>query len=154
MEENRGKRKDHSIIVAALLFFLLVFMFALVVSMNISLGKFTLPFYLIVSGTYIFATSLETEGDTGEWIASFGWTLNMLGLILFYQYRTGDVESWAYVWPLIFPTGPGLGKLIYGAVKARSDPFERGKVLIQIGLGLFVLSLIVFKLLFQLLDIR
>ncbi|WP_440946087.1 hypothetical protein ACSAZL_18735 [Methanosarcina sp. T3] len=154
MEENRRKGKNHSIMVAALLFFLLTIVFALVVTRKIYLGKFTLPFYLVVSGTYFFATSLETEGGIGEWIASFGWTLNMFGLILFYQYGTGDTESWAYAWPLIFPTGPGLGKLGYGAVKARKEPFERGKVLIQVGFGLFVLSLIVFKLFFQLLDIR
>jgi len=149
MEENQGKRKDHSIIVAALVFFLLTVVFALIVSMQIRLGKFTLPFYLVVSGMYLFATSLETESLIGEWIASFSWTLNMVGLLLFYQYGTGDLESWAYAWPLIFPVGPGLGQLSYGAVKARRDPFERGKVLIQIGLGLFVLALIVFKLFFQ-----
>lgn len=149
MEENRGKRKNHSIIVAALVFFLLTVVFALVVSMRIHLGKFTLPFYLIVSGTYLFATSLETERGIGEWIASFGWTLNMFGLILLYQYGTGDFVSWVYLWPLVFPTGPGLGQLIYGAVKVRKDTFERGKVLIQIGLGLFILALIVFKLFFR-----
>ncbi|HIH94508.1 TPA: hypothetical protein HA338_10920 [Methanosarcina acetivorans] len=149
MEENQGKRKNHSIIVAALVFLILTVVFVLVVTRKIYLGKFTLPFYLVVSGMYLFATSLEAEGGIGEWIASFSWTLNMFGLILFYQYGTGDTESWAYAWPLIFPTGPGLGQLSYGAVKARSDPFERGKVLIQIGLGLFVLSLIVFKLFVQ-----
>jgi len=149
MGENQGKRKNHSIIVAALVFFILTVVFALVVTRKIYLGKFTLPFYLIVLGMYLFATSLEAEGSSGEWIASFGWTLNMFGLILFYQYGTGDMESWVYAWPLIFPTGPGLGQLSYGAVKARNDPFERGKVLIQIGIGLFVLSLVVFKLFIQ-----
>jgi hypothetical protein len=149
MEENWEKRKDHSIIAAALVFFLLAMVFALVVSMQIHLGKFTFPFYLVVSGMFLFATSLETESHVGEWIASFSWTLNMFGLLLFYQYVTGDWESWIYGWPLIFPVGPGLGQLIYGALKARKDPFERGKILLQLGLGLFVLILIVFKLFFQ-----
>ncbi|MHC1755829.1 MAG: hypothetical protein AB9861_10465 [Methanosarcina sp.] len=148
MEEHWKRRKDHSIITAAFVFFLLAMVFALVVSMQIHLGKFTLPFYLVVSGMFLFATSLETESRIGEWIASLSWTLNMFGLLLFYQYWTGDLESWAYAWPLIFPVGPGLGQLIYGEVKARRDPFERGKVLLQLGLGLFVLTLIVFKLFF------
>jgi hypothetical protein len=148
MEEHWKRRKDHSIITAAFVFFLLAMVFALVVSMQIHLGKFTLPFYLVVSGMFLFATSLETESRIGEWIASLSWTLNMFGLLLFYQYWTGDLESWAYAWPLIFPAGPGLGQLIYGEVKARRDPFERGKVLLQLGLGLFVLTLIVFKLFF------
>lgn len=149
MEENWEKRKDHSIIAAALVFFLLTMVFALVVSMQIHLGKFTFPFYLVVSGMFLFATSLETESHIGEWIASFSWTINMFGLLLFYQHGTGDWESWIYSWPLIFPVGPGLGQLIYGALKARRDPFERGKILLQLGLGLFVLILIVFKLFFQ-----
>ncbi|MCC4771747.1 hypothetical protein FXV91_16710 [Methanosarcina sp. DH2] len=148
MEENWEKRKDHSIITAALVFLLLAAVFALVVSMQIHLGKFTLPFYIVVSGMFLFATSLETESRIGEWIASLGWTLNMFGLLLFYQYGTGNWESWAYAWPLVFPVGPGLGQLSYGVVKARRDPFERGKVLLQLGLGLFVLILIVFKLFF------
>ncbi|KKH97966.1 hypothetical protein EO95_01985 [Methanosarcina sp. 1.H.T.1A.1] len=149
MKENRGKRKDHSIITAFLVFFLLTVVFGLIVSMQIHLGKFTFPFYLVVSGMFLFATSLETESRIGEWIASFSWTLNMFGLLLFYQYVTGNWESWVYTWPLIFPVGPGLGQLIYGAVKARREPFERGKVLIRMGLGLFVLTLIIFKLFFQ-----
>ena len=149
MEENWEKRKDHSIITAALVFLLLAAVFALVVSMQIHLGKFTLPFYLIVSGMFFFATSLETESHIGEWIASLSWTLIMFGLLLFYQYETGNRESWAYTWPLIFPAGPGMGQLIYGAVKARRNPFERGKVLLQLGLGLFFLTLIIFKLFFQ-----
>lgn len=149
MEENWEKRKDHSIIIAFLILFLLAMVFGLVVSMQIHLGKFTFPFYLVVSGMFLFATSLETESRIGEWIASLSWTLNMFGLLLFYQYGTGDWESRAYTWPLIFPVGAGLGQLSYGAVKARREPFERGKVLIRIGLGLFVLTLIVFKLFFQ-----
>lgn len=148
MEENWEERKDHSIIAAALIFLLLAVVFGTIVSKQIHLGIFVLPFYLVVVGMFLFATSLETESGIGEWIASFSWTLNMFGLLLFYQLGTGDWESWAYAWPLVFPVGPGLGQLSYGAVKARRDPFERGKVLVQIGLGLFVLILIVFKLFF------
>ncbi|AKB80236.1 hypothetical protein MSHOH_3753 [Methanosarcina horonobensis HB-1 = JCM 15518] len=149
MEENWENRKDHSIITAALIFLLLAIVFGLIVSRQIYIGKFILPFYLLVTGTFLFATSLETENNIGEWIASFSWTLNMFGLVLFYQYGTGDWESWVYAWTLIFPAGPGLGQLSYGAVKARKDPFERGKILVQIGFGLFFLIFIVFKLFFQ-----
>ncbi|WP_269848634.1 hypothetical protein [Methanosarcina horonobensis] len=77
----------------------------------------------------------------------------MFGLVLFYQYGTGDWESWVYAWTLIFPAGPGLGQLSYGAVKARKDPFERGKILVQIGFGLFFLIFIVFKLFFSIIRI-
>lgn len=149
MEENWQNRTDHSILTAALIFFLLAVVFGLIVSRQVHPGRFILPMYVIIAGMFLFATSLETESGIGEWIASLSWTLNMFGFILFYQYGTGDWESWTYVWTLIFPVGPGLGQLGYGAVKAREDPFERGKVLVQIGLGLFALIFIVFKLFFQ-----
>lgn len=148
MEENWEKRKDHSIIIAALIFVLLAIVFGLIASRQIYLGRFILPFYAVVLGMFLFATSLETENSVGEWIASLGWTLNMFGLTLFYQYGTENWESQIYLWPLIFPIGPGLGEVIYGAVKARRSPFERGKVLVQIGFGLFVLILIIFKIFF------
>ncbi len=35
---------------------------------------------------------------------------------------------------------------VNGAVKARKEPFKRGKILIEIGLGLFILILTSFKL--------
>jgi len=149
MGRNWDKRKDHSIIIAALIFLLLTIVFGLIISRQIYMGKFILPFYVVVLGMFIFATSLETESSIGEWIASIGWTLNMLGLLLFYQYKTGDWEIWAYAWPLIFPTGIGMGQLSYGAVKARRNPFERGKILVQIGFGLFILILVIFNFFVQ-----
>lgn len=149
MEENRDKRKDHSVITAALIFLFLAIVFGLIISRQIYIGKFTLPFYVIVVGMFIFATSLETENGIGEWIASLGWTLNMFGMLLFYQYGTGDREGWAYSWPLIFPTGIGLGQLSYGAVKALKNPFERGRILVQMVIGLLILNLIVLNLFFQ-----
>ncbi|WP_410508548.1 hypothetical protein RSJ42_17685 [Methanosarcina hadiensis] len=149
MEENWDKRRDHSVIIAALIFLFLAILFGLIILRQIYIGKFTLPFYVIVVGMFIFATSLEAGNGIGEWIASLGWTLNMFGLLLFYHYGTGNLESWAYSWPLIFPAGIGLGQLSYGAVKALKSPFERGKILVQIGIGLFILNLIVFNLFFQ-----
>lgn len=149
MGENLAGRKDHSIIIAALIFILLAAVFAVIVFKRINLGKFTLPFYFLVMGMFFFATAMESESKLGEWLASLSWTLNMLGFILFYQYSTGNLQSWTYMWPLIFPSGIGLGQVCYGAVKAKKEPIERGKVLIQIGFGLFILIFVIFKLFFQ-----
>ncbi|MCQ1534490.1 hypothetical protein FTO70_02015 [Methanosarcina sp. KYL-1] len=149
MEADTEKGKDHSIIAAALIFLILAAVFTLVIHLQINLGKFTLPFYLVVSGMFLFASALETERSMGEAIASLGGILTSLGLLLFYQYSTENWESWAYAWPLVFPGGMGLGQLGYGAVKAREEPFERGKVLITVSTGLFLLSLVVFKLFFR-----
>jgi hypothetical protein len=149
MGENLTGRKDHSIIIAALIFILLVAIFAVIVFKQINPGKFTLPFYLLVVGMFFFATAIESESKLGEWLASLSWTLNMLGFSIFYQYLTGNLQSWIYMWPLVFPSGIGLGQICYGAVKAKKEPFERGKVLVQIGFGLFILALVIFKLFFQ-----
>lgn len=149
MGENLTGRKDHSIIIAALIFILLMAIFAVIVFKRINPGKFTLPFYLLVVGMFFFATAIESESKLGEWLASLSWTLNMLGFAIFYQYLTGNLQSWIYMWPLVFPSGIGLGQVCYGAVKAKKEPFERGKVLIQIGFGLFILALVIFKLFFQ-----
>lgn len=146
MGEDLTGRKDHSIIIAALIFILLMAIFAVIVFKQINPGKFTLPFYLLVVGMFFFATAIESESKLGEWLASLSWTLNMLGFSIVYQYLTGNLQSWIYMWPLVFPSGIGLGQVCYGAVKAKKEPFERGKVLVQIGFGLFVLALIIFKL--------
>lgn len=149
MEEELEKGKDHSVIIAALIFLLLVAVFTVIISKQINPGKFTLPFYLVVIGIFFFATALESQSKAGEWLASLGWTLNMLGFVLFYQYITEKLESVIYLWPLIFPTGIGLGQVCYGAVKGKKEPVERGKVLVQIGFGLLILIFVLFKLFFQ-----
>lgn len=97
MEEDLEKGKDHSIIIAALILTILTAVFTVVIYRQITFGKFNLPFYLIVLGMFLFATSLETEESIGEWIASSGWTFNMLGLILIYQYETGNWEDLIYM---------------------------------------------------------
>ncbi len=148
MGDNLTREKDYSIITAAFIFILLAAVFVVIIFKQINLGKFILPFYLIVIGMFFFATAMESENKLGEWLASLSWTFNMLGLVLFYQYTTGNLKSWIYMWALIFPTGIGLGQVCYGAVKAKKEPIERGKVLIQIGFGLFIFIFVVFKLFF------
>lgn len=150
MEEDLEKGKDHSTIVAALILIILTAVFIVVIYKQITFGKFNIPFYLIILGTFLFTTSLEAEGKAGEWIASSGWTVNMLGLVLFYQYGTGNRESWIYIWPLIFPLGPGLGQMLYGVVKAKKYSIERGKALALMGIGIFILSLLFSMILFKL----
>ena len=77
MGENLTGRKDHSIIVAALIFMLLAAIFAVIVFKQINPGKFTLPFYFLVMGMFFFATAMESESKLGERLASLSWTLNM-----------------------------------------------------------------------------
>jgi hypothetical protein len=97
MGKDLTGRKDHSIIIAALIFILLAAAFAVIVFKQVNPRKFTLPFYLLVMGMFFFATAMESDSKLGEWLASLSWTLNMLGFVLFYQYLTGNLQSRVYL---------------------------------------------------------
>ncbi len=149
METDQKKRKDHSIIIAFLILLVIAAGFIYIIRMRINLGNFALPFYLIATGMFLFASALETESRVGEVIAAMSGIPTMLGLILLYQFRTGNWESWAYLWPLIFPAGAGMGQFFYGTVKANQEAAERGKVLALVGLGMSLLGLVFYVLLFS-----
>jgi len=149
METDQKKRKDHSILIAFLILLIIAAGFLLIIRMRINLGNFALPFYLIATGMFLFASALETESGVGEAIAAISGIPTMLGLILLYQFRTENWESWAYVWPLIFPAGVGIGQFFYGAVKANREAAERGKVLALVGFGMSLLGLIFYALFFR-----
>ncbi len=149
MEKDQKKRKDHSMIIALVIMLFIAAGFILIIRMRINLGNLALPFYLVATGMFLFASALEMEGGMGEVIAAISGIPTMLGLILLYQFRTGNWESWAYFWPLIFPAGAGLGQFCYGTVKANREAAERGKILVQVGFGMSLLGLVFYALLFS-----
>jgi hypothetical protein len=67
---------------------------------------------------------MESEIKFGEWLASLGWTLNMLGFVLFYQYLTGDLQSEIYMWPLVFPQEQDWDSFVMEQLKAKSSPLK------------------------------
>lgn len=146
---DKKERKDHSILVAFLILLFISAGFILIIRMRINLGNFALPFYLVATGMFLFASALETEGGIGEAIAAISGIPTMLGLILLYQYRAGNWESWAYLWPLIFPAGAGMGQFCYGTVKANQEAAERGRILALVGIGMSLLGLVFYLLIFS-----
>ncbi|AKB26400.1 hypothetical protein MSMTP_2931 [Methanosarcina sp. MTP4] len=149
MEKNQKERKDHSMIIALMIMLFIAAGFILIIRMRINLGNLALPFYLVATGMFLFASALEMEGGMGEVIAAMSGIPTILGLILLYQFRTGNWESWAYVWPLIFPAGAGLGQICYGNLKANREAIERGKILAQVGFGMSLLGLVLYGLIFS-----
>ncbi|WP_440954315.1 hypothetical protein ACSAZK_11745 [Methanosarcina sp. Mfa9] len=149
MEKDKKERKDHSMIIALVIMLFIAAGFILIIRMRINLGNLTLPFYLVATGLFLFASALEMEGGMGEVIAAMSGIPTILGLILLYQFRTGNWESWAYVWPLIFPAGAGLGQICYGTLKANREAIERGKILAQVGFGMSLLGLVLYGLIFS-----
>ncbi len=61
MGNNLTREKDYSIITAAFIFILLAAVFVVIIFKQINLGKFILPFYLIVIGMFFFATAMEPK---------------------------------------------------------------------------------------------
>jgi len=104
------------------------------------------PFFVIVPGVLIFLVALVVRGDAGEGIAIFGSIVTMAGLILLYQSTTGRWESWAYAWPLVFPTAIGLGQVAYGALTGRGQTVRTGIRLATIGVAVFLVFASFFEL--------
>lgn len=67
-----------------------------------------------------------------------GTILAAIGGILYYQNRSGDWESWAYVWPLV-PASVGLGLALFGLLHG-----QKGKPSRKTGFYMFSISVAVF----------
>lgn len=100
------------------------------------IGWFNWPWILVVLGGIFVVGSLVGRAG-GAMVA--GLVLLTLGGIFLYQTRTGDWDSWAYLWALI-PVVAGIGMLIGGLYDAELRP-ARIPALIGIGGGLGMLAI-------------
>ena len=102
---------------------------------------FTWPWIIIGIGL-VFILSALISGVGG--LAIPGSIITTIGLILNYQWITGNWSSWIYMWALI-PASVGLGmilmELIQGRVKA-----------IDTGLWMLIVNLIVFFVLYSIVE--
>jgi len=104
------------------------------------------PFFIIVPGVALFLAALLASGKSGEPLAIFGSIVTMIGAILLFQNVTGLWATWAYAWALIAPTSPGLGLLLWGAIKGRKNQVEEGLKLAGTGLVMFLVAGAFFEL--------
>lgn len=110
------------------------------------LGQYLWPFFVIVPGAALVVWGLLTANSAGEGLSIFGAIVTITGLLLFYQNITGHWQSWAYAWALVAPVGPGLGQLLYGAVRGRNDLVVSGWRVMRVGLILFLVFAAFFEL--------
>ena len=77
--------------------------------------RLTWPFFVIGVGAafLLFALLTQTPG-----LAVPGCIVGGIGLILWWQNRTGDWETWAYAWTLI-PGFVGVGVLVTGLLEGK-----------------------------------
>lgn len=114
--------------------------------LDINLGRFGWPFFIIVPGILLFVFSLAVEVQIGKRLAIVGSIGTMVGLLLLYQNTTGHWESWAYVWALVCPASVGFGQIIYGSLKSQEDMIKTGTRLAIIGIAIFLIGVVFFEL--------
>jgi len=104
---------------------------------DISLGGETWPLWLVVPGVACLVASFALPQRQGLGLAIAGAIVTTIGLILWVQETYDAYATWAYAWALVAPTAPGVGTLLYGAVKGDGELVRTGLRSTAVGLALF-----------------
>lgn len=142
--ESTGLRYSNALIGGLLI--LLGILFLLGELLDIRIGHLIWPFFIIGPGVLMFFLALALEESVGQALASVSGLVTMVGLILLYQNLTEHWASWSYAWALVAPTSLGLGLLLFGWLKKRSDLSKAGWDMAKVGLVMFVVAAIFFEL--------
>lgn len=111
--------------------------------LNIDIGEWAWPLYVIAPGVAMVAFGLTQRRGSGLTIA--GSVITMVGLVLLYQNATGHWESWAYAWALVGPGGSGIGMLLYGTRSGDNKMARDGFFTTLTALGLFAAGFVFFE---------
>ncbi|GIK57762.1 MAG: hypothetical protein BroJett015_34250 [Chloroflexota bacterium] len=113
--------------------------------LDITIGQYIWPFFVIVPGIMLFLGALMLDEEVGQALAMVSGIVTTVGLILLAQSLTDTWASWSYAWALVAPTGVGVGLWLFGAAKERADMVKSGKDLVKVGLSIFVVAAIFFE---------
>jgi hypothetical protein len=105
---------------------------------HIDLGSWLWPFWVIVPGGLIMALGFRDTHRNNEGLVTFGSIVAVTGIILFVQNITGQWQSWAYAWALLFPGSIGLGQYLWGKRAGNVAEVRRGEKTMQTAFVLFV----------------
>jgi len=111
--------------------------------LNLDIGRFGWPVYVIGPGLALVVLGLTQRHGSGLTIA--GCVVTITGLILLYQTLTDRWESWAYAWALVGPGGSGLGMLVYGTRARNAGMARAGFMQIVVALALFAAGFVFFE---------
>jgi hypothetical protein len=114
--------------------------------LNIRIGSFIWPFFIIGPGLSLFLLALVADDDVGQGLSAVSGLVTMVGLILFFQNVTDHWASWSYAWALIAPTSIGLGMFGYALLKGKPELRRESLQIVKVGLGIFVVAAIFFEL--------
>jgi len=107
------------------------------------------PFFVIVPGVVLLASSVLLPAPRGVGLAVAGSIVTTVGLVLRYQEASDHWESWAYAWALVGPGGAGVGMLLYGLLFRQVDLVGAGLRLVAIAAVIFVVGFFFFESVFQ-----
>ncbi len=139
-EEHRGS--GGAAILGALLI-VLGLIFLVGQYLNVDIGRFGWPFYVIGPGLALLALGLTQRNGSG--LAIGGSVVTIVGLILLYQNVTDHWESWAYAWALVAPGGSGVGMLLYGTRARNASMARTGMWQVITALGIFAAGFVFFE---------
>ncbi len=105
---------------------------------HLDLGAWLWPFYIIVPGGLLIALGFRDIRQRSEGLVTFGSIVAITGIILFLQNMTGQWQSWAYAWTLLFPGSIGLGKYLWGSRVHNADAMQQGRKTIRVALVMFI----------------
>lgn len=111
--------------------------------LDVDIGQFGWPFYVIGPGLALVVLGLTQRNGSGLTIA--GSVITIVGLLLFYQNVTDHWESWAYAWALVAPGGSGVGMVLYGTRAGNAGMVRAGLWQCVVALGLFAAGFVFFE---------
>jgi len=105
---------------------------------HIDLGSWLWPFWVIVTGGLTMALGFRDTHRSNEGLVIFGSIVAVTGIILFVQNVTGQWQSWAYAWALLFPGSIGLGQYLWGKRTGNTAAVRSAEKTLRIAVMLFI----------------
>jgi hypothetical protein len=141
--EERQKTGDVSTAALGIGFVVLGLALLAVQLLDIDVGEYGWPLFVIIPGIALLAIGLLGRGAAG--VAIGGSVITAGGLLLLYQNATDHWESWAYAWALVAPGASGLGMAAAGLRSGDSGMVRNGTWQGLTGLAIFVAGLVFFE---------
>ncbi len=126
-----------SLVVGSLLVLLGIFFLASE-QLNLDVGRYGWPIFVIAPGVFLLAVGLAVPHEGGLGAAIPGGIITTVGLILAAQEASDTYASWAYAWALVAPGSVGATLTLYGLLHRRWDLLDAGLRTAAVGIGLFI----------------
>ena len=111
--------------------------------LNLDIGRYGWPVYVIGPGLALVILGLTQRHGSGLTIA--GSIVTITGFILLFQTITDAWASWAYAWALVGPGGSGVGMLLYGTRAQNAAMARAGLTQIAVALAIFAVGFVFFE---------